>query len=212
MLPDIVAFFSLVIGILSLSLVVFIYLEQKKQTNEIRQAVGYIEKETKESAESRKRIEEQIAIEMKGFCQVMLMWIYSLQGLQDNIISRKDKFDKESRIETETFRHKFFNDVNNFENEITNHKFYKKSSILSSNFDGKLNDDFKKLCVKLLWQNQLLIIDREFQTYRKESLDESEKTVNDMYSKVKPYLSNKDQKDLIRTIKPKSNEESKSKK
>ena len=36
-LPDIVAFFSLVIGIVSLSLVIFIYVEQRAQTREMRE-------------------------------------------------------------------------------------------------------------------------------------------------------------------------------
>jgi len=147
MLPDVVAFFSLVIGIVSLSLVVFIYREQYKQTSEIHKNTEKVALFVETQEQYDEVLQVEYAKQILGLFQVIRSVGNDLKNRQNNLKNLEGKWDEQS-TELSSNERTFFNEQRKYLAKIIQESpFATSTNLIIRHFGKKVNDEFKKIVI-----------------------------------------------------------------
>ncbi len=144
MLPNVVAFFSLVIGITSLALVVFIYREQDKQTKEIHENTEKVALFVDTQEQYDKVLQVEYTKQILGLFQVIRSIGNNLKNRQNNLKNLEGAWDNQS-TELSSNERTFFNEERKYLAEIIQKSpFATSPNLIIRHFGKEVNDSSRK--------------------------------------------------------------------
>ncbi len=187
-LPDIVAFFSLVIGIVSLSLVIFIFRIQSDQSKKIEESVEITRKFIEIQKEFEKSLTVEYAKQLMGLFQIIRSIGRGLREWQEQLQKLDGKYDEQSVSFTKNARTWFEEDRKYCQKLVMESRFATEPDLILKHFGKDTSDDFKKIIKMISFEDVIMMQEKFYETWLKDWFGKAEDIADELYSKIKKFL------------------------